>query len=45
MSHFVLICRDKAGAIDTRLATRPAHGAYVATGMVNEAAAFAASRI
>ena len=25
MAHFVLICRDKANAIDTRLATRPAH--------------------
>jgi uncharacterized protein YciI len=33
MPHFVLICRDKANAIDTRLATRPAHGAYVAERM------------
>jgi uncharacterized protein YciI len=33
MAHFVLICRDKANAIDTRLATRPAHGAYVAERM------------
>lgn len=33
MPHFVLICRDKANAIDTRLATRAVHGAYVAERM------------
>ena len=33
MPHFVLICRDKANALDTRMATRPSHGAYVAERM------------
>jgi uncharacterized protein YciI len=30
MGHFVLICIDKPGALETRLATRERHLAYVA---------------
>lgn len=30
MPHFILTCRDKADALDLRLATRPAHAAYIA---------------
>lgn len=35
MPYFALICRDKSGALDTRMANREAHLAYVAeTGVV-----------
>ena len=35
MPYFALICRDKSGALDTRMANREAHLAYVAeTGAV-----------
>ncbi|WP_347140014.1 YciI family protein [Paracoccus sp. SSK6] len=35
MPHFALICRDKPGALETRMANREAHLAYVRdTGVV-----------
>ena len=35
MTYFILICRDKPGALEVRLATRPSHLAYIeATGLV-----------
>ncbi|WP_372840788.1 YciI family protein [Phaeovulum sp.] len=38
--YFALICRDKPGALDTRLATRPEHLAYIeATDIVRQAGA------
>ena len=33
MPHFVLTCLDKPDALETRMATRPAHGVYVAERM------------
>lgn len=41
MAYFVLICTDKPGALDTRLATRDTHLAYLeAVGRVRAAGAF-----
>jgi uncharacterized protein YciI len=38
MALFVIICKDKPGALDTRLATRPVHLDYLnASGLVKAA--------
>lgn len=38
MALFVIICKDKPGALETRLATRPAHLDYLnASGLVKAA--------